>query len=277
VPGSDDALTLLIEGEAYAQQEANKKDPNQSPLPMSTPIRLRLVEEILAGPSNPPVLAATPEGEGIQRILQERANYRGNQASPTNMEDLHPRYPYQENIDNNDDLPQAHYPHPYLAAQVNQSNRDPRILGRAEKGAATYDEGPLMAQPMEVVENDIKDEVVMYPIGENVYLDSDFLQAMGTLNDRGLAADGLHLVQLDGEFRNLEQWEKCLTKREQDVHLERGDLIQRKHVTLTRQTEVYKRLQKAKAASWLTPLLPNRLEGPGLAFLQPTQPYTHPA
>jgi hypothetical protein len=73
-------------------------------------------------------------------------------------------------------------------------------LGRIEKGVATYDEGPLMAQPMDVVEDDIEDEVTMYPLRENVYLDTDFLLAMGTLNDRGSAADGLRLMQLDGEF-----------------------------------------------------------------------------
>jgi hypothetical protein len=56
-------------------------------------------------------------------------------------------------------------------------------LGRIEKGAATYDEGPLTAQPMDVVEDDIEDEVAMYPLRENVYLDTDFLLAMGTLND----------------------------------------------------------------------------------------------
>jgi hypothetical protein len=144
-PGSNDALTLLLEGEAYAQQEANERDPNQDPLSMSTPIRLKMVEEILAGPSNPPILAATSEGEGLWRILQEGSSHRSNQTLPTNTEDLHPGYPYRENINNNDDLPQDHYPHPYLAAQVNRSNGDPRILGRAEKGAATYDEGPLTA------------------------------------------------------------------------------------------------------------------------------------
>jgi hypothetical protein len=68
-PGSDNTLMLLLEGEAYAQQEANEKDPNQSPLPMSTPIGLRLIEEILVGPSNPPVLATTLEGKEIQQIL----------------------------------------------------------------------------------------------------------------------------------------------------------------------------------------------------------------
>jgi hypothetical protein len=91
-----------------------------------------------------------------------------------------------------------------------------------------------------------------------------------------LAADGLCLMQLNGEFRSLKQWEKRLAKWEQDVHLKQGDLIQRKHGALTRQTEVFKRLQKAKAASRLTPHLPNQLEGPGLAFPRPTRPYTHP-
>jgi hypothetical protein len=56
-------------------------------------------------------------------------------------------------------------------------------LGRAEKGAATYDKGLLVAQPMEVVKDDIEDEIATYPIRENVYLNTNFLQAMGTLND----------------------------------------------------------------------------------------------
>jgi hypothetical protein len=145
-------------------------------------------------------------------------------------------------MDNNNNLPQAHYPHPYLAAQINRSNGDPRILEKVDKGVATYDKGSLTAQPMKVMEDDIEDEVTTYPIGENTYLDTDFLQAMGTVNDRGLVADGLCLVQLDGEFRNLEQWEKHLAKQEQAVHLERGDLIQQKRAALTWQTEVYKRL-----------------------------------
>jgi hypothetical protein len=115
-------------------------------------------------------------------------------------------------------------------------------LGKAKKEAATYDEGPLMAQPMEVVEEDIEDGIATYPFGENAYLDTDFLQAMGMLNDQGLAADGLCLMQLDGEFRSLEQWEKHLAKQEQDIHLERGDLIQRKRGAFTQQMEVYKHL-----------------------------------
>jgi hypothetical protein len=69
--------------------------------------------------------------------------------------------------------------------------------------------------------------------------------------------DGLCLMQLDSEFRYLEQWERRLAKQEQDIHLERGDLIQRKRATLFWQTEVYKRLRKAKMASRLIPNLPN--------------------
>jgi hypothetical protein len=113
-------------------------------------------------------------------------------------------------------------------AQVNRSNGDPRVLGKAERGAPIYDEGPLVAQSMAVVRDDLEDEVATYPLGENAYLDTDFLQAVGELNDRGLAAECLRLTQLDREFRYLEQWEQRLAKREGAIHLERGDLIQRK-------------------------------------------------
>jgi hypothetical protein len=82
------------------------------------------------------------------------------------------------------------------------------VLGKAEKGAPIYDEGPLVAQPWTVVRNDFKDEVTTYPLGENVCLDTDFLQALGELNDQGLAAECLRLTQLDGEFHYLEQWEQ---------------------------------------------------------------------
>jgi hypothetical protein len=126
---------------------------------------------------------------------------------PTHTEELHPGYPYRENVNNNDDLPRDNYPRPYLAAQVNHSNGDPRVLGKAEKGAATYDEGPLVAQPWNEEEIDIEDEVVTYPLGENTYLDTDFLHAVGELNDQGLAAECLRLVQIEGEFHYLEQWE----------------------------------------------------------------------
>jgi hypothetical protein len=63
-PGSDDTLTLLLEAAAYEQQEEAER--SGKPLLMSSPIGLQIVKEILAGPSNPPVLANTPEGEEIR-------------------------------------------------------------------------------------------------------------------------------------------------------------------------------------------------------------------
>jgi predicted nucleotidyltransferase len=44
---------------------------------------------------------------------------------------------------------------------------------------------------MKVVYDDIEDEVASYPLGEDTYLDMDFLQAMGNIDDRGLAAETL--------------------------------------------------------------------------------------
>jgi hypothetical protein len=140
-------------------------------------------------------------------------------------ESLHPRYPYRENIGENDDLPECHYSRPYLAAQVDHTSREPRVQGKEEKGDIPYDKGPLTAQPMEVVYNNIEDEVMSYPLGEDAYLDTDFLRAMGNIDDRGLAVEGLHLVQLQGEFQHLEQWQKHLETREQAIHLEQGELI----------------------------------------------------
>jgi hypothetical protein len=229
-------------------------------------------ENTLAGPSNQLASRTTVEDDD-----PEKGGTRSKQTSLALTEDLHPGYPYRENIKNNNDLPKDHYPRPYLAAQVNLSNGDLRILGKAERGAPMYNEGPLTAQPMAVVKDDFEEEVATYPLGENVYLDTNFLQAMEELDDQGLAAESLHLVQIDGEFRYLEQWERHLKIREQAIHLEQGDFIQRKRGALSRQTEVYKHLRKAKVASRLVPKLHNRLEGPGLSFPQQTRPYTHPA
>jgi hypothetical protein len=155
----------------------------------------------------------------------------------------------------NNDLSERIYPRPYLAAQVDQISGDPRIRGKEEKGSIPYDEGTLTAQPMEVVYDDVEDEVASYPLGEDAYLNTDFLCAIGNIDDRGLAAETLHLVQLQSEFRYLEQWQKCLETREQAVHLEQGDLIQKKHAAHTKQMEVYKRLWAVKAASRIIPQL----------------------
>jgi hypothetical protein len=42
-------------------------------------------------------------------------------------EDLHPDYPYRENLGENDDLLKWTYPRPYLAAQTDQISGDLRI------------------------------------------------------------------------------------------------------------------------------------------------------
>jgi hypothetical protein len=180
---------------------------------------------------------------------------RSKQTSPALTENIHPRYPYRENLGENDDLPERTYPRLYLATQTDQVSGDPRIRGKEEKGSIPYDEGTLTAQPMEVVYDDIEDEVALYPLGEDAYLDTDFLRAMGNIDNRGLAAESLCLVQLQSEFRYLEKWQKRLETREQAIHLEQGDLIQKKRAAHTRQTEVYKRLCATKAASRIVPRL----------------------
>jgi hypothetical protein len=176
-----------------------------------------------AGPSNPiegPVnKPPSVTAEEVEELEYEEPP-RSNQTSPALTENLHPGYPYRENIGDNDDLPKPHYLHPYLAAQVDYVMGDPRIRGKDEKGDIPYNEGPLTVTPFDTVAEDIEDEVAMYPFGEDTYLDTDFLRAMGNLDDRGLVAEGLRLVQLQGEFRYLDQWQRRLEKREQEVHLE---------------------------------------------------------
>jgi hypothetical protein len=184
--GSDNALTLLLKAARYdknCKQEGREK------------------EEPVAGPANQPPPQTTVEDVG------SKEDVRSKQTSLALTEELHPGYPYRENINNNEDLPKDGYPRPYLAVWVNHSNGDPRVIGKAEKGAPIYDEGPLTAQPWVVVNNDIEAGVATYPLRKNAFLDTDFLQAVGELNDRGLVAECLRLAQLDGEFRYLDQWE----------------------------------------------------------------------
>jgi len=125
--------------------------------------------------------------------------------SPTGTEPLHPGYPYQEHTSENTDITTGAFECLYLAMEVDRFMGDPYIHSKKEVGAPTYDEGPLQALPVDTWDNDpiddnFKHKVETYPFGESAYLDTQFLQAIGTLGDRGLAADGLRLVQLDGEF-----------------------------------------------------------------------------
>jgi len=196
-------------------------------------------------------------------------------ASPPSTADLHPGYPYREQTDHDDDIPNRRYVCPYIAAKVDPITGEPRVLGRADKEAPTYDEGPLHAT--EVSDNDdMEEEVGEYPFGENAYLDPNFLEAMGTIADRGLASEGLRLVQLDGEKRFLRQWETRLKRRERAIHVKRTDYIRSKEKMDRKQTDVYHRLRGAKAASRLAPLLPDRNGQPGMSFPSPTRPYNKP-
>jgi hypothetical protein len=129
---------------------------------------------------------------------------------------------------------------------------------------------------MEVVYDNVEDEVASYPLGEDAYLDTDFLQALSNIDDRGLAAETLRLVQLKSEFRYLERWQKHLETREQAIHLERGDLIQKKHAANAQQMDVYKCLRAMKVASRIIPRLIQCPNGLSMSFPSPTRPYYFP-
>ena len=197
--------------------------------------------------------------------------------SPTNTEPLHPGYPFREYTNNDDDLPEQHYPRPYLASKVNLTTGDPCVIGKEHITSTWYDKGPLEAQPMTTIEDDFEDQVGCYPFRENAYLDPNFLQALGKLDDQGIAAKGLRMIQLEEEGRALKQWEKRLTYRENQLHQERVDLICIKDQLNKKQKEVFECLQHAKAASRLIPQLPKREGQLIITFPRPTtQPYYMP-
>jgi hypothetical protein len=108
-------------------------------------------------------------------VESDKSSDNDERSKQTSPEDIHPGYPYRENLGENDNLPERTYPRSYLATQVDQVSGDPRIQGKEEKGSIPYDKGTLMAQPMEVVYDDVEDEVTSYPLGEDTYLDTNFL------------------------------------------------------------------------------------------------------
>ena len=166
---------------------------------------MRNLDEVLAShevtEQTPPLLDTAP-GQNLLREVLMRDFRNRMTTSPPSTTDLHPGYPFREQTDQDDDLPDRRYPRPYLAAKVDPITGEPRIHGRADKESPTYDEGPLHATEVQEVEDNMEGEVGEYPFGEDAYLDPNFLQAMGTLGDRGLASEGLRLVQLDGEKCN---------------------------------------------------------------------------
>jgi hypothetical protein len=74
------------------------------------------------GPTNAPPITTEDDEE-----LEYEEDPRSKQTSPTHTEDLHPGYPYRENLKENDDLPERAYPRPYLAAQTDRITGDPRV------------------------------------------------------------------------------------------------------------------------------------------------------
>ena len=155
----------------------------------------------------------TKEQEQLKGVLMASLWQSWNN-SPTNTKFLHPGYPFQEHTDKNVDLPDQSYPWPYLAIEVNPTTSNPRIIGKEHIISPHYNEGPLTAQPVNQVEDDFEQEVGRYPFGENAFLNMNFFQALETLEDRELAAEGLQMIQLDSERRALKRWENQLTKRE---------------------------------------------------------------
>jgi hypothetical protein len=165
--------------------------------------------------------------------------------------------------------------------KVDRFTGDPRIYGRDQIDAPVYDEGPLEAQPYDEkwedpIIDDFEDEVKHYPFGEEAYLDTHFLQAVGTLRDRGLAGDLLRLSQFDGEFRHLTSWDKRLGEQERNLVKERGEFFEKRRKLLDNQAAVQKRLKKAKIASRLAPLLYDRPGRPGMVFNQGPLPTSVP-
>jgi len=185
-----------------------------------------------------PLLETTPGQDLLREVLINKFQNRMT-ALPPSTTDLHPGYPYREQTAHDDDLLNRRYICPYVAAKVDPITGELRILGRADKEAPMYDEGPLHATEVPDVNDDMEEEVGEYPFGEDAYLDPNFLEAMGTIGDRGLASEGLRLVQLDGEKRFLKRWETQLKRHERAIHIERTDYIRCQEKIAKKQTDVY--------------------------------------
>ena len=178
------------------RRELNRVEDVMTHVMMNSPTTqetiTRNLDEVITNQAiehTPPLVETAPGQNLLREVLMSEFRNRMT-ASPPSTADLHPGYPYREQTDHDDDIPNRHYVRPYIAAKVDPITREPRVLGRADKEAPTYDEGPLHAT--EVSDNDdMEEEVGEYPFGENAYLDPNFLEAMGTIADRGLASEGL--------------------------------------------------------------------------------------
>jgi hypothetical protein len=270
-----------------SNQETNNNEDFRI-ISFAPPTTVEDEEPIALTDGNPPLMSNSELGRDLLQgvLLAEHACIHASppesegqtlNPSPTPTKDDTPDYPYRPFLgEEEDDIPTDVRTRPYLAALTNQANGDPRLLGTEGANTPIYDEGPLNALPRPWIGEEEDQGVLRYNIGEDAYLDPDFLRAMGTTKDRGLAAEGLRLVQLEGEFRYLKHWEKKLGEREHANIVERGEFIRRQTEATKRQNEVYERLRGARAAARLGRLLPYHNGRRGLSVSSPGQPYSHP-
>ena len=122
--------------------------------------------------------------------------------------------------------------------------------------------------------------VLRYNIGEDAYLDPDFLRkAMGTTEDRGLAAEGLRLIHSwKVSFGTSNTGKKKLGERERANIVERGENSYenktKRQKGKMKYTNVY---EEQVAAARLERLLPyHNGRTWGYSVSSPGQPYSHP-
>ena len=155
------------------------------------------------------------------------------QESHTDTWELHPGWPYQERTNIDDNIPATKIKGPYVAIMVDNAG-DPCIVTKKDCDAAAYNEGPLHSQPVEIMLEEEEDHTLdpegkEYIYGENTTLDCTFLTALGSLLDRGIAAENLRLVQLEGEERALQRWEQELRAQETSLTRQRNRYYEAKN------------------------------------------------
>ena len=122
---------------------------------------------------------------------------------------------------------------------INLIDGDPRIIRKADRKGPPYDEGWLTTIPVNDVDKDIEDGTGGdYAIGGEMYLDSQFLSALGSLADCGLNAECLRMVHTDTKKCALRRWEQGLEARERALLTERQGPEQAKRTHNTEVTDM---------------------------------------
>jgi hypothetical protein len=247
----------LLQGYGYAPRTSTPTPPET---PRTTSTGPEIVQE-----SSPPVAEALPSTQTRQgrdqlrsilmhdwetrRSSQEAREGANESERSDSTVNLHPGYPWREITVSDTDLPITSQDRPYRAAKTNPITGDPRLLTRVDCEGAVYDNGPLMALPRMDINDEIETSIIEYPFDENSYLDPQFLTLMGNKEDRGLAAKGLCLVQLDADMRSLNKWEQRLLKLEAFVHQERIDHMAKRTALQKTKDNIHRRLRAAKAGT----------------------------